>query len=444
MSDIQLRAAAEEGNINSLYTAIQTAPNVLEYIDSIPFVQTPLHIAASMGHLQFATEIMRLKPSFAWKLNPQGFTPIHLALQQGQSTMVLRLVDINKDLIRAKGREGITPLHFVSQVGDVDLLVDFLLLCSDSIRDVTVRSETALHIAFKYQQYEALHVLIGWLKIAPHTKVEKTILSWKDQKGNTILHISALENNSQVVRWLVQTNIDLEAKNLENKTSSDIAASEEIKSIIERAKGKRGSPVTNIPTFADKLKSNITMVDKINHIIWRTRRHITEDQRNAFLIAATLVATATYQSALSPPGGVYQSDAEENNNANNTSLTFMGFTLPRKTGRSVMPGGNFLLLFSANTLSFLASITTIFVLVPRGKLRRILSAPMVWFINSYLYSMSVISPNIACVAVCYMLLILLDFLLGIGYCLFPMMYRRLWDPAKRKTEIRNVEWGNIW
>ena len=79
---------------------IQDDPSILNIIDLLPFVETPLHTAASMGHLQFATEIMILKPSFAWKLNPQGFSPIHLAMQHDQKSMVVRFVEINKDLVR--------------------------------------------------------------------------------------------------------------------------------------------------------------------------------------------------------------------------------------------------------------------------------------------------------------------------------------------------------
>ncbi|MCI11858.1 ankyrin repeat-containing protein, partial [Trifolium medium] len=99
----RLKAAAEAGNIDLFYTVIQDDPSILEDIDLIPFIETPLHIAASMGHLQFATEIMMLKPSFAWKLNPQGFSPIHVAMQNGQNMMVHRLVNLNKELVRVQG-----------------------------------------------------------------------------------------------------------------------------------------------------------------------------------------------------------------------------------------------------------------------------------------------------------------------------------------------------
>ncbi|KAJ1395068.1 Ankyrin repeat [Sesbania bispinosa] len=145
-----LKIAAENGDINLLYRVIQEEPRVGDLFD---MAETPLHIAAAAGNLQFATEIMRLKPSYAWKLNQQGFSPIHVAMQQGHKRMVLRFVIINKDLVRVKGREGLTPLHFASQTGEVDLLANFLSACPDSIEDVTVRDGTALHIAVKNQQY---------------------------------------------------------------------------------------------------------------------------------------------------------------------------------------------------------------------------------------------------------------------------------------------------
>jgi len=198
----RLKAAAQAGDIDLLYTVIQDDPSILECIDLIPFVETPLHIAASMGHLPFATEILNLKPSFAWKLNPQGSSPIHLAMQKNQKRMVYRFVNINKDLVRVKGRECFTPLHYASQIGEVDLLTKFLFSCPESIEYLTIRGETALHIAVKYGQYEALKVLVSWLKKNKRRgaqKLENGILNKRDDAGNPILHISALRSELQVI-----------------------------------------------------------------------------------------------------------------------------------------------------------------------------------------------------------------------------------------------------
>lgn len=197
-----LRPAAEAGNIEDLYTVIEKVPSILREIDLEQFVETPLHIAAFNGHLPFAIEVMNLKPSLAFKLNKQGFSPIHLAMQKKEKTMVLCFVDMNKDLVRVKGKEGLTPLHYASQIGEVDLLAYFLNACPESIEYLTVRCETALHIAINNAQFDALKVLVGWLEKNYRTgaiDLENKILNQKDVAGNTILHISASTSDQHEV-----------------------------------------------------------------------------------------------------------------------------------------------------------------------------------------------------------------------------------------------------
>ncbi|CDY39301.1 BnaC05g10780D [Brassica napus] len=48
----RLQQAAESGSINDLYALIDENPCILENIDAMPFVNTPLHIAASCGEIQ--------------------------------------------------------------------------------------------------------------------------------------------------------------------------------------------------------------------------------------------------------------------------------------------------------------------------------------------------------------------------------------------------------
>ncbi|KAK7858635.1 ankyrin repeat-containing protein bda1 [Quercus suber] len=165
--DERMKQAAESGDINALHQLIEEDVNLLDHIDQVPSVQTPLHIAASVGHILFATSMMILKPSFTRKLNLDGLSPIHLALQNRHIELVHQLLHIDGDLVRVKGNGCITPLHYVVATGDqhIDLLDKFLLVCPDSITDVTVRDETALHIALKNDQLKAFRFLLGWLGI---------------------------------------------------------------------------------------------------------------------------------------------------------------------------------------------------------------------------------------------------------------------------------------
>ncbi|KAE8009990.1 hypothetical protein FH972_006390 [Carpinus fangiana] len=78
--DQSMRDTAQQGSIDALYALIHRDAKVLDRIVEIPFVDTSLHGTAYTGHIRFAMEILRLKPSFIWKLNQNGFTLLHLAL----------------------------------------------------------------------------------------------------------------------------------------------------------------------------------------------------------------------------------------------------------------------------------------------------------------------------------------------------------------------------
>ena len=71
-SSITTITRSDDNNIDEFYTLIGEDVKLLEHIDELPFVNTPLHIATSYGNIQFATEMMGLKPSFARKLNKNG------------------------------------------------------------------------------------------------------------------------------------------------------------------------------------------------------------------------------------------------------------------------------------------------------------------------------------------------------------------------------------
>ncbi|KAL0002198.1 hypothetical protein SO802_015979 [Lithocarpus litseifolius] len=134
----RLKQVAQCGDVDTLYVLIQEDAYLLDHIDRVPFFDTPLHIAVCNGHVPFVMEMVRLKPSFVWKPNLEGFSPIHLALQYKHTEMVSRFQQVNGDLVRIKGREGITPLHYAVAVDDqLVLLAEFLLVCLNSIEDVT-------------------------------------------------------------------------------------------------------------------------------------------------------------------------------------------------------------------------------------------------------------------------------------------------------------------
>ncbi|XVF83527.1 hypothetical protein PTKIN_Ptkin16aG0496000 [Pterospermum kingtungense] len=193
-----LRKAAREGNVSDLYRLIQRDGNVLRRIDEVEFIDTPLHIAADAGCMDFAMEIMSLKPSFARKLNHEGLSPIHLAVEKGHAELVLNLIENAKDLIRTKGKKGETPLHYVitrEENSQVPLLLRFLEDCPESIRDVTTEKQSTLHIAVRNNKLQALKILCNMLRKSDFCQ---DVVNQKDRNGDTALHIAARDNRHKV------------------------------------------------------------------------------------------------------------------------------------------------------------------------------------------------------------------------------------------------------
>uniref|UniRef100_A0A2N9FM39 PGG domain-containing protein n=1 Tax=Fagus sylvatica TaxID=28930 RepID=A0A2N9FM39_FAGSY len=351
----RLNQAALQGNIDDFYILIREDVKLLEHIDELPFVDTPLHIAATVGHIPFALEMLRLKPSFARKPNPNGLSPIHLALQNGQYKMVYWLVHVDNDLVRVKGREFITPLHYVAEnCGDhLNLLYKFLSCCPKSIVDETIRKETAMHIALKHDNLEAFKFLVGWLKrswFKNAASYEREVLNAWDQEGNT--HWDILEGQTQVDNT-------------------------EMRVMLRRAGASTGSSLSTVTTYEDYLR-----LPKFRSLERRAREvaNFSDGKRNALLVIAALFVTVTYQAVLSPPGGLWQDDykPETNQTLCNTTAplkagsshlginqTHCNTTAPHKAGTAIGLGGTpFLLFLGFNLGVFVISITVLAVLIP--------------------------------------------------------------------------------
>lgn len=192
--DNRLYKAALAGSATSLLELLREDELILDraLVASVP--DTPLHIAAILGHVDFAREILTRKREFAFELNSQGFSPLHLAAAKGYIDIVNELLETDPtgDICLVRDRDGRTPLHSASIKGHLTVLQKLLQAKPESGRIRTYQGETILHLSVKHDRYEIVKWVLEW------ADDDDELVNMKDDDGNTALHISAAKNHIQV------------------------------------------------------------------------------------------------------------------------------------------------------------------------------------------------------------------------------------------------------
>ncbi|XP_031253235.1 ankyrin repeat-containing protein BDA1-like [Pistacia vera] len=421
----RLQNSAAEGDVDTFFSILAEDPFVLERIDGMPWASTPLHTAVSGEKIHFAKEIVNLQPSFASKRDHLERSPLHLALEKGHGELVTWLITSDSDLVRVKGKGMLTPLHYAAQIDDEKNLADFLYVCPSSIKDLTAKSETAVHVALKSRSFKAFKVLLGWLR---HFDQEE-ILRWEDEEGNNALYTAISENQPEMVKLLIRY-LDVNRKNSKGWTALDIfhdrrdSLNAEVERILLCAKAKRASQhpdprlnyrekfETNITamffgyhsSLVDYLREKLPIVEKImkNMMVGdRIINRVPLKVQNVVLVVAILTATATYQAALVPPGGFWQDDdqgkAPRNNNNNNNFLgSYSKFTMKERSqhlaGHMVLGSIYRLDFLHCNTVAFATSVCTILIVTIGLRFSKIVALSTTLMVIAYCIALTETAP----------------------------------------------------
>ncbi|XP_048141785.1 ankyrin repeat-containing protein BDA1-like [Rhodamnia argentea] len=355
----ELQRAIDNDDVDKVYAVIAKDPKLLGRVSDDPFQSTPLHSAAASGNTQVAMEMAILKPLLSRKLNADGYSPMHVALKNRHYHTVRALITLNPKLIRVRGRCGMTPLHCLAEKegdNELELLAEFLCACKSSIKVLTSRCETAVHVAVKKGNIKAFEVLFGWLKRVYMTE----ILNWKDEDGNTVLHIAEAKNQTKIIN-LLRGYVKANAKNFQGKTAWAISPRNPSRDHdLEESR-----PPTLNNSLSQFLRSDLTFIER--NAIWFGIRN--KSARSTIPLVASLIATATYQAALTPPGG-YWSDNSSNAPANSTVVpaNSSGFAVekPHLAGKTILSGADLCSFLFLNGTVFLAAISAIWITaIPR-------------------------------------------------------------------------------
>ena len=87
-----------------------------DFVPSRRSGETPLHLAAQLGHGAIVTLLLERGADVEAASGP-GYTPLHMAAEQGHVEVIKRLVDEGGANVRAVTGRDATPLHWAAYHG---------------------------------------------------------------------------------------------------------------------------------------------------------------------------------------------------------------------------------------------------------------------------------------------------------------------------------------
>ncbi|XP_028793211.1 ankyrin repeat-containing protein At5g02620-like [Neltuma alba] len=344
-----LYEASYEGSVSTLNMLIQQDPLILHRISSRTIlIETPLHISALLGHLEFTKALLARKPKLALELDSFRSTPLHVASAEGHIDVVKQLLLYYDEACFVRDQEGRIPLHYAVIRGRPEVVKELIRVKPESSKTLD-KGKTIFHLCVAYNHLQIMKALI---ELAIDDTYE--LLNERDLDGmNTILHLAVMLKQVETVRYLMSIPEIRQASDLKNNmgyTAHDILQRIpqdfkclEIQAILMNYPGIKSENV-QMNTTPEALTTNTNVVGqqevRPRKKFWRnilkrmgkwfdhnSDNNWLEDMRGNLSLVATVMATITFQAVFNPPGNVIQQGilVSSNSTINEGDKNFIAF-----------------------------------------------------------------------------------------------------------------------
>lgn len=413
--DRKLYEASFTGNVAALNALLQEDQLILDRISLTSFNETPLHIAALRGHLDFARLLLGHKPKLVTSLDSLRRSPLHLASAEGHVGIVQELLRVQggQNLCNSRDQDGRTPLHLAAMNEHLEVIKVLTRARPEIAREAVDHQETILHLCVTHNRFEALKLL---MELWTDEDVAKLI----DHDGNTLLHVAAMHKQIETMKFLLgksSIKVGGNAVNGHGFTALDVLdhcprdfKALETREILIEAGIKRAKDIKPLPEpLRSTNKSEIkkpggtkTSQDMSNSQqkpkgfvsrVWNTffkneSTNLLEKERGNLVIAAIIVTAMTFHAGLHPPGGTYF-DSNNGHSAGNAVQAEVDID-------------EFSQFLTLNTIPLIISLSSILILISGFNLRNKLVmwllmqgmlTTFVFIIFTYLQSIAIMSPD---------------------------------------------------
>ncbi|KAK7355635.1 hypothetical protein VNO80_14895 [Phaseolus coccineus] len=384
-----LYEASLNGCVSTLNTLIQRNPIILNRVSLSPFSETPLHMASLLGHLEFCEALVKRKPSLVSETDSEGRVPLHLACAEGHTKVVKSLLLTNPDVCYAVDKDDMLPLHLAAIRGRLGAIQELTRARPDSIHRIT-DDGSVLHLCVRYNHLEALKFFVQ------SATMNQQFLLAKDKKGNTVLHLAVKLKQIKTIKYLLtvpEMRTAARALNEAGLTNFEVLErgpsdfiTQKIEHMLTEAgvqsitaqQGSSSSPRI-IPTQPPQESKRRKLWETLWLEYLQYRPNWIEEKRGSLMVVATVIATMTFQSVISPPGGVWQEDTFSGGlNCSSSGIC--------KAGTAVLAYDlteeGYVTFATFNTISFFSSLCVVVMLVSGLRLD---NKPMMWMLITALF-----------------------------------------------------------
>ncbi len=242
-----LHIAAQTGNFTVLKNVVSKLVKNKKSVDEVDSGGwTPLHYAAANGHLDLC-EILIKEDADINASNDLDYTPLHLAAWQGHAEIILMLFNTNHLIIEATDHNGATALHLAAEAGHVDA-VKVLIALHANMHSMNNKGLMPVDVAVQNGKFAVAEILVAFDIYENRHKLNgKNILTALDcfknldfleflvkkdfaifldvidNHENTLLHIAVNANHTNLLRTLLQKNVDINVVDSSLETALHIA-----------------------------------------------------------------------------------------------------------------------------------------------------------------------------------------------------------------------------
>ncbi|XP_054782454.1 ankyrin repeat-containing protein BDA1-like [Prosopis cineraria] len=207
-----LYKASRAGSVSTLNSLLQVEPLILHKISQSGFTETPLHVSALLGHLEFTKALLMCKPKLAIEVDYSQSTALHLASAEGHNEVVKGMLEVNNKPCLFPNEEDKIPWHYAVIRRRTDVVKELVNAKPESLSFLD-NGNTVFHLCAMCNHLETLKALVE-LEIAISGKFLNFTSS--DGTGNTVFHLAVMSKQVETIRYLLSVPTIREMANLKN------------------------------------------------------------------------------------------------------------------------------------------------------------------------------------------------------------------------------------